>query len=218
MRINAYIAKNTGLSRRKVDELISKGKILVDETKATIGQDVNSDNKILVNGQPLNNNDSTTTILLNKPIGYVVSREGQGSKTIYDLIPDHLQKLKPIGRLDKNTSGLLLMTDDGKLANTLMHPSYKKIKKYKAVLDRPIEQTDVTKINNGIILEDGLSKLKISPASNDQKTLTIEMSEGKNRQIRRTFKAIGYEVKKLHRTQFGDYYLSNIDTGKWKYI
>lgn len=218
MRINAYIAKNTGLSRRKVDELISKGKILVDETKATIGQDVNSDNKILVNGQPLNNNDSTTTILLNKPIGYVVSREGQGSKTIYDLIPDHLQKLKPIGRLDKNTSGLLLMTDDGKLANTLMHPSYKKIKKYKAVLDRPIEQTDVTKINNGIILKDGLSKLKISPASNDQKTLTIEMSEGKNRQIRRTFKAIGYEVKKLHRTQFGDYYLSSIDTGKWKYI
>ncbi len=218
MRINAYIAKNTGLSRRKVDELISNEKVLVDGEKATIGQDVNLNNKILVNGQPLSNDHSITTILLNKPIGYVVSREGQGSKTIYDLIPTNLHRLKPIGRLDKNTSGLLLMTDDGKLANLLMHPSYKKVKIYKAVLDHPIIQVDIAKINKGVILEDGLSKLEISLVSNDRKSLTIQMSEGKNRQIRRTFKAIGYEVKKLHRIQFGDYYLSNIDNGKWKYI
>lgn len=150
--------------------------------------------------------------MLNKPAGYVCSRDGQGSRTVYDLLPPEMRALKPVGRLDKDSSGLLLLTNDGDLANNLTHPRYNKEKTYVVELHEPLSEPDRRKIGQGVKLEDGISKLQIkNPAG---KSFTVVMSEGRNRQIRRTFEALGYTVTKLHRTKFGPYALENLGPGK----
>ena len=167
------------------------------------------------------------TVMLNKPVGYVCSRDGQGSRTIYDLLPAELHSLKPVGRLDKDSSGLLLLTNDGGLSQKLTHPSFQKEKVYEVVLDKPLAETDKQQIEKGIELEDGLSRLQVKADSKQQSrtvnrqlsavSYIVRMHEGKNRQIRRTFSRIGYDVIKLHRTQFGDYKVT-IKSGDWQKI
>src|ERR1700760_3036107 len=122
MRINKFVAASSGLSRRKADELIAKGSVTVNGKRVEQGQDV-SDADIVKLGTNILKLPAAATIMFNKPVGYVVSREGQGSRTIYELLPQQYQSLKPVGRLDKNSSGLLLLTNDGNLANDLTHPS-----------------------------------------------------------------------------------------------
>jgi 23S rRNA pseudouridine2605 synthase len=119
MRLNKYIAFHTGLSRRRVDQLIKDGKVMVNTKPASLGQEISAQDKVAVDGLEVKSAGKITTIMLNKPAGYVVSRNGQGSKTIYDLLPEEFHNLKPIGRLDKDSSGLLLLTNDGALANEL---------------------------------------------------------------------------------------------------
>ena len=170
---------------------------------------------------------TTITIMLNKPVGYVCSREGQGSKTIYELLPEKYHTLKPIGRLDKDSSGLLLMTNDGPLANQLTHPSFEKEKVYEVLLDRSLKSPDMQKITGlGIFIGDGkpsnlrLREIKDSTFEKDSKRkllpstyFQVTISEGRNRQIRRTFSALGYSVKRLHRTSFGPYRLKQLKVG-----
>ena len=205
MRINKYVAAATGLSRRAADTAIAAGKVYVNGIVATAGQDVTSNDTVTLNSQSVHAPTTHQTIMLNKPVGYVVSRDGQGSKTIYDLLPPELHNLKPVGRLDKYSSGLLLMTTDGQLAQQLTHPSYQKEKIYEVTLDKPLASEDSTRIEQGVMLEDGISKLRITPQSGA--SYTIRMHEGRNRQIRRTFAALGYTVTQLHRTHFSDYIL-----------
>jgi 23S rRNA pseudouridine2605 synthase len=147
--------------------------------------------------------------MMNKPVGYVVSRNGQGSPTIYSLLPLQYHKLKPVGRLDKASSGLLLLTNDGNLANDLTHPSKQKVKIYEISLNLPLQPLHRQMISDhGIELEDGNSKLQLERREEgNDKDWTVTMHEGRNRQIRRTFGALGYDVTKLHRTQFGPYKL-----------
>jgi 23S rRNA pseudouridine2605 synthase len=182
-----------------------------------LGVDVGGDNKVTVNGLEIRSETKISTIILNKPAGYVVSRAGQGSKTIYELLPKKFHNLKPIGRLDKDSSGLLLLTNDGELANKLTHPSHQKKKIYEIELDHGLTEEDFDRITKASVrLEDGPSKFKLSYLDDKGKQLKIIMQEGRNRQIRRTFAALGYKVEKLHRTQFGNYTLSRLLTGKWK--
>jgi 23S rRNA pseudouridine2605 synthase len=217
MRINAYIAKITGISRRQVDRLIESGRITVNEQEATIGMPIDPNSYIKIDGKHIKNQEATILIALNKPIGYVVSRKGQGAKTIYDLLPANMQLLKPIGRLDKDSSGLLLLTNDGALIQSLSHPSNNKTKAYKATLNRSLQLADRKKIEQGVTLNDGPSVLKLKDiSSSDTTTMTIEMKEGRNRQIRRTFEALGYKVVVLHRISFSHYKLLNLSTGKWR--
>lgn len=158
--------------------------------------------------------------MLNKPVGYIVSRNGQGAKTIYQLLPDEYFKLKPIGRLDKDSSGLLLLSDDGQLAQSLTHPKYQKIKLYQVKLNQdlmPLHQQMISEY--GIKLEDGISKLQLSKIiENNQKYWLVTMSEGRNRQIRRTFESLNYKIISLHRIKFGQYDLLNLPVGKFKQI
>jgi pseudouridine synthase len=154
--------------------------------------------------------------MLHKPVGYVCSRDGQGSKTIYDLLPTKLHQLKPVGRLDKDSSGLLLLTNDGELANRLTHPSFEKEKVYEISLDKPLARPDRAQIEQGVLLEDGLSKLQVKPLGNEHWQVT--MREGRNRQIRRTFSALGYRLQALHRTQFGTYRLGRIAPGEYTVV
>jgi 23S rRNA pseudouridine2605 synthase len=213
MRLNKYIAFHTGSSRRYVDQLIKDGKVHVNGHQATLGQIVDESDKIVVNGLEISSKTKTTTIMLNKPAGYVCSRAGQGSKTIYDLLPSEFHNLKPVGRLDKDSSGLLLLTNDGDLANDLTHPSRKKEKVYEVELSKALSPHDKAHIEVGVNLEDGLSKLKLSGSGTEW---TIKMHEGRNRQIRRTFAALGYEVTKLHRTQFGEYNVAGLTPGNYE--
>lgn len=210
MRINKFVALATGLSRRKADELIGRGEVTVNDQPPQQGQDITSTDVVRLGKRIIEAPVSTTTILFNKPTGYVVSREGQGSHTIYDLLPREYHNLKPIGRLDKYSSGLLLLTNDGNLANELTHPRQQKQKIYEVTIDTPLAPLHRQMISDhGIQLDDGLSKLQLERLKDGHDTAwRITMHEGRNRQIRRTFNALGYRVKTLHRTQFGPYTLS----------
>ena len=212
MRINKFIAQSTGLSRRAADRAIRAGQVSINGRAATLGDHAGEDDEVKLDGQLITPAVNTTTVLLNKPAGYVCSRNGQGSRTVYDLMPAELHRLKTVGRLDKASSGLLLLTDDGQLANRLTHPSQVKQKVYEVRLDRPLTAGDLAKVRAGVQLEDGPSRLEVTPA--DGKDYEIRMHEGRNRQIRRTFDAIGYEVVRLHRTRFGDYALDGLPSGE----
>lgn len=221
MRLNVFIAKETGLSRRASDQAISGGKVMVNGRVASLGQQLSPGDKVRITGHDndlvySDSEKSYTTILLNKPEGYVCSRAGQGNKTIYELLPEQYHSLKPVGRLDKDSSGLILLTDDGQLANKLTHPRYEKTKIYEIAIDKPLAPLHQQMISDhGVMLEDGLSKLSIQKIEESGERLRIVMSEGRNRQIRRTFEALGYNVTKLHRSEFGSYTLGTLETGKY---
>lgn len=218
MRLNKYLAQATGMSRRTADNAIASGQVQVNGASATLGQTVDPEtDTILLGGQPVAAPEPAMTIILNKPIGYVCSRDGQGSKTIYDLLPAEYHKLKPVGRLDKDSSGLLLLTSDGTLAYELTHPSFQKDKQYVVKLDRDLSEKDFETITReGVRLEDGPSRLGLESLKGKKTEWKVTMHEGRNRQIRRTFEALGYVVTGLHRTQFGDYPLGDLAAGRWK--
>lgn len=220
MRLNAFIARATDLSRRAADAVIAEGRVLVNGQPAELGLQVSDSDLVELDGKALKTRTKTQTIMLNKPVGYVCSRSGQGSKTIYDLLPKKLHQLKPIGRLDKDSSGLLLLTDDGQLANQLTHPSFEKQKVYEVTLDAELLPKHVEQIRSrGVKLDDGLSKLDLDYLPDDDAfKWRVTMSEGRNRQIRRTFDALGYKVLDLHRVQFGDYKISSLNSGKYQKI
>jgi 23S rRNA pseudouridine2605 synthase len=215
MRLNKFVALHTGLSRRNVDRLTKEKKVIVNGVLALMGQEVTDRDEILVDGKKITTSTKILTIMLNKPAGYVCSRNGQGSKTIYDLLPPEFHNLKPIGRLDKYSSGLLLLTNDGTLANELTHPSRQKEKVYQVELNKPLVHEDKIRIEQGVMLDDGLSKLRLKGSG---KKWEVKMHEGRNRQIRRTFGALGYKIIKLHRTKFGDYNLKPLAISKYKQI
>lgn len=221
MRLNKFIAQSTGMSRRSADKAIADRRVSVNGRQADVGIDVTDDDEVKLDNQSLKLSEKLVTYILNKPAGYVVSRDGQGSKTIYELIPPELHHLKPVGRLDKESSGLLLLTNDGHLANELTHPKYQKLKVYEVDLLKPLTSADKAAIEKGVILDDGISRLKIEQLAVSGKQLIpncqflVTMTEGRNRQIRRTFAALGYTVKNLHRTRFGPYALKQLNIGKF---
>lgn len=219
MRLNKYIAQATGLSRRAADNAIAEDRVRINNKSVTLGQQVDTHDHVTIDGQTVMPTVKHQTIMLNKPVGYVCSRDGQGNKTIYELLPASLHSLKPVGRLDKNSSGLLLMTTDGQLAYTLTHPRFKKTKTYKIALDHGLLKEDFLAITqSGIMLEDGVSQLDLTPINTQRKEWKVQMIEGRNRQIRRTFEALGYQVVKLHRTRFGSHALGTLAPGSHRTI
>lgn len=226
MRINQYIARATGVSRRAADEYINDGKVYVNGQPAQIGQYVNSLDTVQIDNKYISLAPKTT-ILFNKPAGYIVSRQPQGnSPTIYSLLPEDVHHLKPVGRLDKNSRGLLLLTNDGTLAHELTHPKNRKTKTYYVTLDAPLLKSDRVIIDAGIELWDGISELEITDADKKSvetynlppNTYRVIMQEGRKRQIRRTLAALGYEVTDLLRTEFGEYSLSTLKEGERKEV
>ena len=219
MRINKFIALASGMSRRTADAAIAQGNVLVNGQPPSTGHQVSATDIVMLNGKPLTVHEMTT-LIFNKPVGYVVSRDGQGSETIYRLLPPEFSHLKPVGRLDKASSGLLLLTNDGDLANRLTHPSNQKVKVYEVELFKALEPLHRQMISDyGVQLEDGPSKLQLARLDEEnQKSWAVTMREGRNRQIRRTFASLGYTVKKLHRTNFGEFSLDGMKEGEWKQV
>lgn len=219
MRLNQFLSQNTALSRRGADKEIERGSVMINGIQASLGASVDEKDQVFLYGRLVKQVPAFTTILFNKPTGYICSRIGQGNKTIYDILPMQYHRLNPVGRLDKDSSGLLMLTNDGELANKLTHPRYQKVKKYEIHIDKPLQPLHQQMINDiGITLSDGLSRLSLHKL--DQKGIEFEiiMKEGRNRQIRRTFSALGYRVLDLHRTQFGDYRIDNITFGSIKIL
>lgn len=220
MRLNKYIAASTELSRRAADEAIAAGRVSINGKIPSAGQQVEDDDTVTLDGQTIRPAEVTVTIMLNKPAGYVCSRNGQGSRTVYDLLPPEYQSLQTIGRLDKDSSGLLLLTSDGELAHQLTHPSFQKTKVYTVRLSAPLQPLHRQMISDyGVTLEDGPSRFELERVhEGDDAAWVVRMHEGRNRQIRRTFAALGYRVVRLHRTQFGNYALGTLKPGAHKVV
>ena len=219
MRVNALVALKTGISRRQADRLIQDRKIQINDQIAEIGHDYPLDSQVKLANHPITDLSLSRTVMLNKPINYVVSRNGQGALTVYDLLPQNFSNLKAAGRLDKDSEGLLILSNDGQLLQNLTHPKYLKVKIYEVTLNKSLDLSDFQKINNGIKLPDGISNMKVSFIHLDQRTsVKVKMHEGRNRQIRRTFNSLNYQVTQLRRIQFGPYKLNALKIGEWQEI
>lgn len=214
IRLNKHLAHTTGISRRQADELIAAGKVWVNHQPAQLGAIVQpTRDTITVENKSLSQQSARYTyLLMNKPTGFVCSRKQQGEvPTIYSLLPREYHHLKVAGRLDKDSCGLLLLTDDGDTIFKLTHPKFQKEKTYIISLNKPLKPEDEKKIQTGVQLEDGPSKFKISRTHHSKpNTYKVTMHEGRNRQIRRTLKALGYTITHLERISFGVYSLSDL--------
>lgn len=208
------MAQSVGISRRKSDELIDDGRVLVNGEVARVGQRVDEKDTVLVDGSQVKPKE-LTYLALNKPTGFVCSRKQQDDKpTIFSLIPDEYSHLNVAGRLDADSRGLVVLTNDGDFANELMHPSKKKRKRYEVKLNKTISDSDIERICEGEInLSDGKSVLNVVRKDG---YLEVTMSEGRNRQIRRTFSELGYDVVDLYRTNIGEYGIEKLKEGKFQ--
>lgn len=216
IRLNKFLAERLGVSRREADELIADGKIIIDGKTAVTGVKVDKNNKVCYNKKIVPFDTEFLYLAFNKPVGYVCSRHAQGSApTIYKLLPKKYYQLKTVGRLDKDSSGLILLTNDGNFAFQMTHPKFRKTKIYEVDLDKPLQPLHQQMISEfGVMLDDGPSQFKIIKDEH----YTIFLTEGRNRQIRRTFAALDYKVTRLHRTHFGKYKLGDLSTGKYVII
>ncbi len=218
-RLNKKLSLILGLSRRQADDLISDNKVMVNQQIARLGQRVKESDLIEVNGTKIAAKVEYKTIIFNKPVGFTCSRASQGGdKTIYDILPKDLFHLKPVGRLDKNSSGALLLTNNGDLAFELTHPKFHKTKNYTVEIDKDLEPLHQQMISDyGVNLVDGKSRLNLTRANDqERRTWLVSMHEGRNRQIRRTFYSLGYDVLKLHRSSFDKYSVDDIPSGEYK--
>lgn len=281
IRLNKFLAERLGCSRREADELIQSGRISIGQKPASIGVKIDKNDEVWYNGKIVPFDAEYSYLALNKPVGYVCSRHQQGdTPTVYSLLPRRYQALKTVGRLDKDSSGLILFTNNGDFAFRMTHPKFRKTKVYEVELDHslgPIHQQMIS--DYGVMLDDGVSKFKVITSAGDavneeiasagdgcgggpppslrggggeqpagpaeevvfaaaagpsEKTgtspagpaehkpgrtrFTVILTEGRNRQIRRTFAALGYRVTRLHRTNFGKYELGDLAPGRYVII
>lgn len=223
MPLNKYIAHCGICSRRDAVELITNGKVKVNKAVVTEpGFKVSNADEIIYNNKKIFVTKNLVYILLNKPKDYITtSDDPQGRKTVVQLIATATkERVYPIGRLDRNTSGVLLMTNDGELTQKLSHPSYEITKIYEAKLDKPLAKTDFDKILKGLKLEDGeinVDSLAYAD-SKDKSIIGIELHSGRNRIVRRIFEHLGYDVKGLDRVMFANLTKKNVERGRWRYL
>lgn len=217
-RLNKHLALQLAISRREADELIERGRVAINGTVAVLGARYNENDAITVNGKAITSNTDYRYVMLHKPVGYVCSRRDQGDNpTIYAILPPNYQAFKPVGRLDKDSSGLLLLSNDGDFTYRMTHPKFNKTKIYSVELDHELAPLHQQMISDyGVQLDDGPSKFTVMRIKG--KHYEITMHEGRNRQIRRTFMALGYTVVALHRTQFGNYSLGDMKPGEYKSV
>lgn len=223
-RLQKVIANSGYCSRRKAEELISKGKVYVNGERVTeLGTKVNKTDAIEVEGKVLSLEEDKVVYLLNKPRGIISSvSDDKGRKTVVDLI-DTKKRIYPIGRLDYDTTGIILLTNDGELANTLMHPNNKVEKKYIAKLNKYFEISDLKKLENGIKV-DGVKctptrvKIKKNDKEKDYSIIEISIVEGRNHIIKRVFMELNYLVDKLTRIEYAFLNLDGLKSGEYRQL
>ncbi len=222
IRLNRFIANSGVCSRREADKLIGEGGILVNGKVVTeLGAKVRKKDVVTYKGRQLDA-ERKIYLLLNKPRGYVTTLDDPHAEhTVMDLVGEACEeRIYPVGRLDKDTSGVLLFTNDGDLAKKLTHPSFEKKKIYHVFLTRELLEEHMEMIRNGITLEDGLIAADaVNYADdNDKKQVGIEIHSGKNRIVRRIFEHLGYKVARLDRVVFAGLTKKNLPRGKWRFL
>lgn len=223
MPLNKYLAHSGVSSRRDAAELVKNGKVQVNGKQVLEpGFKVTPKDEVKVDGKRVHPTKDLVYILLNKPKDYITTTDDpQGRKTVLDLIRQATQeRVFPVGRLDRNTSGVLLLTNDGDLSQKLTHPSNEIKKVYAVTLDRPLEKEDVEKIANGIPLDDGLAKVDAVGFTDpgDRRQVGVELHSGRNRIVRRIFEALNYDVRNLDRVVFAGLTKKNVTRGKWRFL
>ena len=222
VRLNKFIANSGVCSRREADTMIQSGVVTVNGVVVTeLGTKVNVlTDDVRFNGQRLKGEEKVY-IVMNKPKGYVTTAsDPHAEKTVMDLLKGCPTRVFPVGRLDKNTTGVLMFTNDGEMAEQLTHPSYNKKKIYQVVLDSPLKEEDRDKILEGVELSDGITKadeLEYIDA-HDHRQLGIEIHSGKNRIVRRIFESLGYEVRALDRVYFAGLTKKGLKKSDWRYL
>ncbi|MEA3449283.1 MAG: pseudouridine synthase [Bacteroidota bacterium] len=219
VRLNKYLSNAGICSRREADKHITEGHVKVNGNVVTnLGEKIPQHAKVEFKGQVVQG-QKNKYILLNKPKDVVTTMDDPGSRhTVHDIIKHAVsERVYPVGRLDRNTTGLLLLTNDGDLTQRLLHPKYNKKKIYHVGLDKPVDPKDMGIINKGIELEDGFIKADKLAYVHDNKTeVGIEIHSGKNRIVRRIFEYLGYKVKKLDRVYFAGLTKKNLPRGKYR--
>ncbi len=220
IRLNKFIANAGVCSRREADKLIAAGEVTVNgEVITEMGYKVILTDKVVHNGKKLSA-ESPVYLLLNKPKGFITTTDDPHErKTVMDLVKmAGPERIYPVGRLDRATTGLLLFTNDGDLAVQLAHPSNNIKKIYRVEIDKEITNADFDKISEGLKLEDGPVKVDKIAILEDKKTLGLEIHIGKNRIVRRIFEHLGYEVLKLDRVVYAGLDKTNLPRGKWRML
>ena len=223
IRLNKYLADCGICSRREADDLIKAGCVMVnDEIITTMGYKVKTEDKVVYGGQTLNR-EKLRYILLNKPKGYITTSDDPYERdTVMELVKNACpERVYPVGRLDKQTTGLLLFTNDGDLAKKLTHPSSEVPKLYHVILDKPLTKNDMLRIAEGIELDDGpiaADNIAYDQDDDSKKSIGIELHSGRNRIVRRIFEHLGYEVTKLDRVMFAGLDKYRLPRGEWRFL
>jgi 23S rRNA pseudouridine2605 synthase len=223
MPLNKFIAHAGICARREAAEIVKQGKAQVNGSVIyEPGFKVSSNDKVSVNGKQVFLQENLVYILLNKPKDYITTaRDPEGRKTVFELIKRATkERVYPVGRLDRNTTGVLLMTNDGELAQKLTHPSFEVKKLYEVKLDKPLAKKDFETILEGVTLEDGFVKADALAYADkkDKSIIGIEIHSGRNRIVRRLFEHLHYDIKNLDRVMFANLTKKNVDRGKWRFL
>ncbi|HEY8361400.1 MAG TPA: pseudouridine synthase [Tissierellaceae bacterium] len=224
MRLQKYIALCGVTSRRKAEELILNGKVKVNGKVVTQLGTVIDENKdeVRVNDKVIKPEENKVYIMLNKPIGYVTTlKDEKNRKIVTDLIEDVKERIYPVGRLDADTTGLLLLTNDGDITYKLTHPSNKIPKRYIAIVEGVPTKSELDRFRNGIKIDGrytSKAKIRVIREYENESILDITIYEGRNRQIKKMCEAINHPVKKLKRIEIGELKLGELGVGKWRYL
>ena len=224
IRLQKYMADCAVASRRACESIIESGRVLVNGSPASLGQSVDPDkDKVTLDGKLLSMQKKHIVVMLYKPRGVVsTSEDEKGRKTVQEYVKDLPYRLYNVGRLDLNSEGLLLLTNDGELANQLMHPRYGVSKTYRVVCAGTLSAGEIALLTNGVELEDGLTApakvTNIRRSTTGGTAFSITIHEGRNRQIRRMLEAIGHKTLRLKREAYGPLQLGSMKPGEWRIL
>lgn len=218
MRINKYLSECGIASRRASDDLIREGRVFINGKAAALGDYVGEKDEVTLDGTPVTRSVSHRYFVMNKPKGYVCTVEDdRGRKTVMQLLPPDAGRVYPVGRLDYDSEGLLLLTDDGELTFRLTHPKNEIPKTYLVRIEGSIGEQQLNKLRSGVELDGKLTKrckIKVVETDKEYTKLHITITEGRNRQVRRMFETVGKEVVFLKRIRIGELSLGSLDRGK----
>ena len=219
IRLNKYISQSGLCSRRAADELIKKGKVQVNNKLCDqVGTKINKNDKVIVD-KKLIKPEKNIYVLLNKPKDYIsTNKDTHNRRVVFDLIKGINKRLFSVGRLDRKTTGVLLLTNDGDIAKKLTHPSYKIKKIYSVTLEKKISNDEISQIKNGLVIEDEYIKVDNVERLEKDYEVGIEIHMGKNRIVRKIFESLNHRVSKLDRVLFGPFTKKDLPRGKWRIL
>lgn len=214
MRINKFISETGYCSRREADKLVESGRVTINGERAMLGSQAEAGDDVRIDGRPLETGGGAVYIALNKPVGITSTTESHIKGNIVDFVGHH-ERIFPIGRLDKDSEGLILLTNDGDIVNKILRAEGRHEKEYVVTVDRPITPSFVTGMSSGVkILGEKTLPCQVTRIS--ERVFRIILTEGKNRQIRRMCSAFGYEVRRLQRIRIMNIRLGNLPVGSWR--